>query len=134
MDVCHLWHFLCCCVLQIACFCTCVYVDMGVCVYACVSDVHVICQTDMLAHLCPSSDSKMRFREGKHFFLHPSEYRVMCSPLCFGYLTCKSFIVCCLRATSILVSTCLSAVNSSTIKSLLPIDVNPSQNVVCYNT
>lgn len=91
------------------------------CVYACVSDVHVICQTDMLAHLCPGCDSKMRFREEKQFFsLHPSEYRMMCSPLCFGYLTCKSVIVCCLHAISILVSTCLSAANSSTIKSLLP--------------
>lgn len=92
------------------------------CVYACVSDVHVICQTDMLVHLCPGSDSKMRFREEKPFFfsLHPSEYRMMCSPLCFGYLTCKSFIVCCLHAISILVSTCLSAANFSTIKSLLP--------------
>lgn len=38
------------------------------CVYSGVSDVHVICQTDMLAHLCPGGDSKMRFREGKQFF------------------------------------------------------------------
>lgn len=108
------------CLLNCMLLYVCVCVDVGVCLYACVSDVHVICQTDMLAHLCPGSDSKMRFGEGKQFFLHPSEYRVMCSPLCFGYLTCKSFIVCCLHATSILVSTCLSAANSSTIKSLLP--------------
>lgn len=53
-------------------------------------------------------------------FLYPSDNRMMCSPLCFGYLTCKSFIVCCLHTISILVSTCLSTTNSSTIKSLLP--------------
>lgn len=42
--------------------CGCVYL------YVRVSDVHVICQTDTLAHLCPGSDSLMRFREGKQFF------------------------------------------------------------------
>lgn len=63
---------------------------------------------------------KDEIQKRETIFLHPSEYRMMCSPLCFGYLTCKSFIVCCLHAISILVSTCLSAANSSTIKSLLP--------------
>lgn len=31
-----------------------------------------------------------------------------CLPLCWGYLTCRFFIVCCLHTISVLVPTCLS--------------------------
>lgn len=83
------------------------------------TNAHVISQTDMLS---PAPDwhwLKDEFNRRDLILLHLPDFRWICLPVCFGYLTCRSFIVCCCTV-SLLVSTCLSSAITSSLPPFYP--------------